>query len=278
MLNIPLNELLMLGAALIGAGALTGFLAGLFGVGGGAVIVPILFQVFTFLSVPDDVKMQLAIGSSLTIIIPTSVVSYRTHLAKGTPMVDVLKLWAIPIVLGVIAGAAIARFAPAVVFKAVFVVIASTNAFKLLFGKESWRFSTELPGKPLMRFYGVLTGLGSSLMGIGGGAITNMILPLHGVSMHRAVGTSAGVGVLISIPGALGYMAAGWPRMDILPPLSVGFVSLIGVALIAPTSAWIAPYGARLAHNLSKRTLEILFGIHLSLMAARFAWSIITGS
>lgn len=274
MLAIPFADLATLGIALLAAGVLTGILAGMFGVGGGAVIVPVLYQIFGFLGVPEEVRMHLCVGTSLAIIIPTSIQSYRTHRARGKVLEDVLKSWAIPVVLSVLAGGLIAAFAPALVLKLVFVVVAGANAIKQLAGRDDWRIAPDLPGIIGMRAYGVLIGLASALMGIGGGAISNMILTLHGKAIHNAVATSSGLGVLISIPGALSYIAAGWPKMAVLPPFSVGYVSLMGLALVAPVSAFAAPYGARLAHRLNKRTLEVAFGLFLLVVSLRFLWGI----
>lgn len=271
---IPLADLATLGLALLAAGVLTGLLAGMFGVGGGAVIVPVLYQIFTFLGVPEEVRMHLCVGTSLAIIIPTSIQSYRTHRAKGKVLEDVLKSWAIPVVISVLIGGLIAAFAPAIVLKLVFVIVAGANAVKQLAGRDDWRIAPDLPGIIGMRAYGVLIGLASALMGIGGGAISNMILTLHGKAIHNAVATSSGLGVLISIPGALSYIAAGWPKMAVLPPFSVGYVSLMGLLLVAPVSAFAAPYGARLAHRLPKRTLEVAFGMFLLIVSLRFLWGI----
>lgn len=276
MLGIPLGDLVTLVVALLGAGLVTGLLAGMFGVGGGAVIVPVLYQIFGFLNVPEDVRMHLCVGTSLAIIIPTSIQSFRAHRAKGKVLMEVLKLWAPPVVLSVIAGGAIAAFAPALVLKLVFVLVAGSNAIKLLSGRDDWRISNDLPGPTGMRAYGVLIGLASSLMGIGGGAISNMILSLHNKPIHNAVATSSGLGVLISVPGALAYIVAGWPKMAVLPPLSLGFVSLLGFALIAPTSTLVAPLGAKLAHSMPKRRLEIAFGVFLLLVSARFIWGLVS--
>lgn len=274
MFGLPLADLTFLAAALLGAGVITGLLAGLFGVGGGAVIVPVLYQIFGMVGVPEDHRMHLCVGTSLAIIIPTSISSFRTHMAKGKVMMDVLKAWALPVLAGVVLGSLIAAYAPGKVLMTVFAVVALTNATKLLAGRDSWRVAESLPGKGGLGVFGFVIGLASALMGIGGGVISNMYLTLHGVSMHAAVATSAGLGVLISIPGALGYVAAGWPNLDALPPLSLGYVSILGFLLVAPTSTFLAPYGARLAHNLPKRRLEVAFGLFLLLTASRFIWSL----
>jgi uncharacterized membrane protein YfcA len=126
-----------------------------------------------------------------------------------------------------------------------------------------------------MTVYAFLIGLGSSLMGVGGGSLSSMVLTLYGQPLHNAIATSAGIGVPITIAGAIGYVLAGLPHQAQLPPLSIGFVSIIGVALMAPISSLVAPYGARLAHALPKRQLEILFAIFLLAVAARFVVSLL---
>ncbi len=276
-LGVPLSELLWLALAIIVGGVITGLLAGLFGIGGGAVIVPVLYEVFRILDVPDAVRMQLCVGTSLAIIVPTTIQSYLTHRAKGLVVPGVLRLWALPAVLGVVCGAAIAYFAPAAVFKIAFVVIATFIATKFLFAGDRWNLGTDLPGPVPMRLYGFIIGLTSSLMGVSGGSLSNMGLTLYGKSIHQAVATSAGLGVPITIVGTLGYILAGWHDRALLPPLSLGFVSLIGVVIMAPVSSFAAPYGARLAHRLSRRTLEIAFSIFLLLISARFLVSIFYG-
>jgi uncharacterized membrane protein YfcA len=274
-LGVPLSELLLLAALIIVAGLVTGVLAGLFGIGGGALIVPVLYEVFRVLGVPDEVRFQLCVGTSIAIIVPTNVFSYFTHRGKGAVMMEVVRAWAVPAVIGVAAGSAIAAFAPGAVLKLAFVLIATVIAFKLLFGRETWRLDDDLPGSAAMASYGVFVGLSASLMGISGGSVSNMILTLYGKSIHKAVATSAALGVPITAAGTIGYILAGLPQQALLPPLSLGFVSLIGFALMAPVSSFTAPYGARLAHALSKRRLEIAFGCFLLAVCIRFAVSLI---
>lgn len=268
------SELIILAMVLLAAGTLTGVLAGLFGVGGGALMVPVLFETFGFLGVDDAARMPLAVGTSLAVIIPTSLKSYRSHLARGAVDSELLRRWAVPIVAGVLVGAVIARYASPVVMQAVFVVVAGVNAVKLISGTKRWDIAADLPGGWLLRAYGWAIGLLSSLMGIGGGQIANIIMTLHGRSIHQAVATSAGIGVLISIPGALGYVFAGWGRAD-LPPDALGFVSLLGVALFVPTTVMTASLGVRLAHSLSRRRLELAFGIFLALVSLRFVFAML---
>jgi uncharacterized membrane protein YfcA len=274
-LGVPLSELLLLAALIIVAGFVTGILAGLFGIGGGALIVPVLYEVFRVLGVPDEVRFQLCVGTSIAIIVPTNVFSYFTHRGKGAVMMDVVRAWAVPAVIGVAAGSAIAAFASGAVLKLAFVLIATVIAFKLLFGRATWRLADDLPGRAAMAAYGACVGLAASLMGISGGSVSNMILTLYGKPIHKAVATSAGLGVPITVAGTIGYILAGLPQQSLLPPLSLGFVSLIGFALMAPVSSFTAPYGARLAHALSKRRLEIAFGCFLLAVCIRFTASLI---
>jgi uncharacterized membrane protein YfcA len=272
--GIPLGELAWLAVAILVGGVATGILAGVFGIGGGAVIVPVLFEIFGVVGVSDDIRMQLCIGTSLAIIVPTTLRSYREHRSKGMVLEGVVRAWAIPAVAGVAVGAVTAVFAPGALFKIAFVVFAVFVASKLLFARESWQVSADLPSGPRMGLYGFVVGLCSSLMGVSGGSLSSLILTLYGKPMHQAVATSAGVGVPITIAGTLGYMLAGLPRESLMPPLSVGFVSLIGVVLLAPVSSLVAPYGARLAHVLSRRQLEVGFGAYLLLVAARIVASL----
>ena len=186
----------------------------MFGIGGGAVIVPVLYEVFRALGVSEEIRMQLCIGTSLAIIVPTTFRSYFTHRAEGIGRHDVVRLWTIPAIVGVVTGAALAAVAPASLFKAAFAVIAGVIAVKLLFGGERWQLGKRLPGRGPMLFYGYLVGLCSSLMGVSGGSVSNMILTLYGTSIHAAVATSAGLGVPIAVAGTIGLC---WPACPVRP-------------------------------------------------------------
>jgi len=271
-----------LALALIVAGAISGFLAGVFGIGGGAVLVPVFYECFRLIGVPLEVRMPLCIGTSLAIIIPTSIRSYQAHRVRGAVDMNVLRLWALPVLAGVVAGSVIARYAPERLFKVVFVLVAWSAAARLIFARSTWKLGDDLPGGLLMRAYGAVIGLLSTLMGIGGGLFTNLVMTFYSRPIHQSVATSAGLGVLISIPGALGYVYAGWPAAAHYPeiaalqfPFALGYVSLIGTALVMPTSLLTAPFGVRVAHALSKRTLEIAFGIYLLIVGSRFISSLV---
>jgi uncharacterized membrane protein YfcA len=270
LLGYPIGEIVLVALWIAGAGILVGILAGLFGIGGGAIIVPVLYEVFRALNVPEDIRMQMCIGTSLAIIVPTTIRSYIAHKKKGAVIPYVVRLWALPAIAGVAIGSVIATFAPAAVFKIAFVVFATFISIKMLFGGDRWNLGHELPGRFVLASYGFITGLFSSLVGVSGGAVSNAVLTLYGQPMQRAVATSAGVGVPITIAGTIGYILAGWPHMAQLPPLSIGFVSVIGFVLMAPVSSFTSGYGVRLAHWMPRRKLEIAFGILLMLVALRF--------
>jgi uncharacterized membrane protein YfcA len=273
-LGHSIGEIALLATWIAGAGILVGILAGLFGIGGGAIIVPVLYEVFRALGVPEDVRMQLCIGTSLAIIVPTTVRSYIAHKKKGAVIPQVVRIWAFPAVAGVAIGSVTAAYAPSPVFKIAFVIFAAFIATRMLFGSDRWNLGSELPRRGVLTAYGFITGLFSSLVGVSGGAVSNAVLTLYGQPMQRAVATSAGVGVPITIAGTIGYMLAGWRHLSELPPLSIGFVSLIGFVLMAPVSSYTATYGVRLAHWLPRRKLEIAFGIFLVLVSLRFLISL----
>jgi uncharacterized membrane protein YfcA len=275
LLGYPIGELAWLALLIVAAGAVTGVFSGLFGIGGGAVIVPVLYEVFRVLNVPEDVRMQMCIGTSLAIIVPTTFRSFVAHKKRGAVIPQVVRIWTVPAIIGVAIGSVAASYAPATVFKVAFVIFATFISIRMFAGGDRWSMGQELPGGFLMRFYGFVTGLFSSLVGVSGGAISNAVLTLYGQTMQRAVATSAGVGVPITIAGTIGYMLAGWPHLSQLPPLSVGFVSLFGVAFMAPVSSFTASYGVRLAHWLPRRKLEIGFAIFLMFASLRFIISLV---
>jgi uncharacterized protein len=278
------SELTELAFLLVAVGVLSGFLAGLFGIGGGAVLVPVFYECFRLAGVPLEVRMPLCIGTSLAIIIPTAVTSYRAHYARGAVDMEILKAWWLPVLIGVVAGSVTARYAPERLFKIVFVAVAWSAAARLLLARDNWKLGTDFPKGLLMRAYGLLVGLLSTLMGVGGGLFSNLLMTFYGRSIHQAVATSSALAVLISIPGALGYVYAGWPAAARFPdiaalqwPFALGYVSLIGAVLVMPTSLLTAPLGVRVAHAMSKRTLEIAFGCYLFIVGGRFLISLLNG-
>ncbi|MBH0239948.1 sulfite exporter TauE/SafE family protein [Methylobrevis albus] len=274
MLAVSPMELFELAAVVVAAGAISGLLAGLFGIGGGAVMVPVFYQLLGVIGVDESVRMHVAVATSTGVILPTSLRSYFAHKARGAVDMELLRGWVVWVPLGVILATALAAFISSEGLRAIFAVIALVLAARMLLNRDSWRLGTALPGNPGRAIFGSVLGFLSTLMGIGGGVINNTFMTLYGRSMHQAVATSSGVGVLISIPATIGYIVAGWGRPE-LPPFSLGFVNAVGVALLIPVSLWVTPYGVRLAHALSRRKLEILFGLFLISVSIKFGWSLL---
>jgi uncharacterized protein len=280
--GLDVSGLLELALLLVAVGALSGFLAGVFGIGGGAILVPVFYECFRLAGVPLEVRMPLCIGTSLAIIIPTSIRSYRAHYSRGAVDMEILRTWWLPVLTGVVAGSVTARYASERLFKIVFVMVAWSPAARLLLSRATWKFGDDLPKGALMKAYGFLVGLLSTLMGIGGGLFSNLLMTFYGRPIHQAVATSSALAVLISIPGALGYVYAGWPAAAHYPdvaalqlPFSIGYVSLIGTVLVMPTSLLTAPLGVRAAHAMSRRTLEMAFGCYLFVVGSRFVISLL---
>ncbi|MFQ5971940.1 MAG: sulfite exporter TauE/SafE family protein, partial [Alphaproteobacteria bacterium] len=249
-------------------------LAGLLGIGGGSILVPVLYEVFGALGVEDAVRMHLAVGTSLAVIIPTSFRSFAGHRARGAVDMDLVRSMALAVIAGVCLGALLARFSNEAVLQAIWVGAASLISLKLFLGMQNWQLADAIPGQPFRAIYGGLVGLLSTLMSIGGGVFITALMTFYGHTMQRAVATSSAFGPIISIPGALGFAWAGWGAAG-LPPGSLGYVSLLGALLIIPTSVLAAPFGVRIAHGLSRRKLELAFASFLAIVGVRFMVSLI---
>lgn len=262
-------------ALLLAAGAGAGVVAGLLGVGGGIVVVPVLFHLFTHLGIDEAVRMKLAVGTSLATIVATAWASARAHYKRGTVDREFLRAYGPPIVLGVLVGSATASLVRGPVLTGVFAAVALVVAAHIAFGNPRWRLG-EAPPQGLARWpLGGAIGALSAMMGIGGGTLTVPVMTLFGFPVHRAVGTAAAMGFVIGVPGTLGFVLGGFGQAG-LPPFSLGYVSLAGLALIAPTSMLCAPYGARLAHRLDTKALRRVFAVFLGFTSLRMFWSILT--
>ncbi len=268
-LGVPAGELVLLVAALLAAGLVAGFLAGLLGIGGGGVLVPVLYEIFGVLDVEPGIRMHLTLGTTIAVILPTALRSFATHRAKGAVDIDLLKRVAPFIVAGVIIGVLTAKVSSGATLKWVWAIAAGLVALKMALGREDWRLGDHLPSRPWPEIAAVAIGLLSTLMSIGGATFTVPLLTLYGFAILPAVATASGVGPMIALPGVIGYAWAGWGAQG-LPPFSVGYVNLLGLAIIAPVSVFAAPFGARLAHAIPRRRLELAFAAFLAFVSARF--------
>ena len=255
------------------SGIISGYLSGLFGIGGGAVLVPVFYQIFTELGVDIDVRMHVSVGTSLAVIVPTSVRSFLAHKANGKPDLDLLRSWLWTVPLGVALACAIAAIISGESLRVIFAFIALGISVRLLFNREHWRLGDKLPKNPIRNLCGGLMGFLSTFMGIGGGIFNNSFMTLFGRPIHEAIATSSGVGILVSIPGLTGYILAGW-GMSGLPPFSVGYVNVPMVLMVIPLTILAAPLGVKTVHKFSHRQIELAFGIFLLLVAFRFFGSL----
>ena len=267
--GMPAGELVMLVAALIVAGLAAGFLAGLLGIGGGGVLVPVLYEVFRILDVDPAIRMHMVLGTTLAIIVPTSLKSFAGHRAKGSVDMELWRRVAPWVVVGVVVGVLTAKVSSGAVLKWVWVFAAGLVSLKMALGREDWRIADALPPRPWSELAAGVIGFISTLMSIGGATFVVPLLTLYGYPILRAVATASGIGPLIALPGVVGFAWAGWDAPG-LPPLSVGYVSLIGMAIVAPLSVYAAPYGVRLAHNIPRRWLELAFAAFLASVSIRF--------
>lgn len=263
-----LLQLVLLVAGLALTGIVAGILAGLLGVGGGIVIVPVLYHVFSGIGIDEAVRMHLAVGTSLATIVATSMRSMRAHRAKDAVDADLLRGLALPIIAGVLLGSLIAGGVDGGALMAVFAAVALIVAIHMAFGRESWRIADVFPAGVTRAAIGAVIGLISVLMGIGGGTLGVPILNLYNIPIHRAVGTATGFGLIIAVPGTLAMILNGWGAPG-LPPFSLGYVNLIGFALIVPTTILAAPWGARIAHAISRPALRRAFAVFLALTSLR---------
>ena len=263
----------MLGAAMLATGTVAGVLAGLFGIGGGIVIVPVLEAALGLVGVDPAIRMHVAVGTSLATIVPTSISSARAHYRRGAVNVDIVRHWAAFVLAGALLGAWIASLVHSRVLALVFATLAFLVAIKMLFFPGSRNLTGQIPRGRLVTVIPTAIGCFSSMMGIGGGTFSVMTLTLFNEPIHRAVGTAALFGLVISLPGTLGFVAAGWGDVR-LPAGSLGFVNLLGFACIAPATVLAAPLGARIAHAFSARQLNMAFGVFLVIASLRLFYRV----
>ena len=268
-MELSAYALVALAGVAVLSGVVSGILAGVFGIGGGAVLVPVFYELMSLLGVDESIRMHLSVGTSLALIVPTSIRSLSAHRARGAVDNDLLRSMTLPVLIGVIGADLLAASISGVELRIIFAVMTLIFGLRLVLNRESWRVGTTVPGNPWRALVGVVIGFLSTLLGIGGGIMSNTFMTLYGRSLHQAVATSSGVGALIAIPGTLGYIWAGWGN-PLLPVGSTGFVNWIAFAIILPIALLVTPYGVRLAHALDKRQLEIGFGAFCLFVSIRF--------
>lgn len=268
---IDFQDLWLLVPLLLATGAFAGILAGLLGVGGGIVIVPILFHLFTGFGIETSLAMPLAVGTSLSTIVLTSIASARKHHAKGGIDLSLVQRWSLPVLIGVILGA----LSPSVIdgerIKTVFGVMLVLVSLHML-ASSRWRLELmqHLPPQPVQFIAALGIGGFSALLGIGGGTLVVPLLTLFAFPIHRAVSTASLFGLIISVPATLVYIANGWNIGD-LPPLTTGYVNWAVFAILVPMTMWFAPLGVKLAYRLNVPQLKRAFALFLCLVGLKMA-------
>ncbi len=271
--DVSLPLLISLIAGMAATGIVGGILAGLLGVGGGIVIVPVLYNILPFFGVDDDIRIHVAIGTSLAVIIPTSIASARSHYKKGSIDTALLKSWGPVIFIGVIIGTIVASFSDAGVLTLVFAVLALVVAANMAFRSENKPLSAGLPKSPFKEMLALFIGGFSAMMGIGGGTFTVPILTLCSYPIRMAVGTAAAVGLIIAIPGTTGFLISGL-EVENLPPGNIGYVNILGFLVIFPMATLFAPVGARIAHRINAGLLKKTFAFFLFVTSLRMFYSL----
>lgn len=271
-MDLNLTEIVPLVLGIMATGAIAGILSGLLGVGGGIVIVPVLFWVFDGLGFPPGLGMQVAVATSLVTVAFTAFSSARAHHARGSVDISIFKLWTPFMAVGALAGGAMAGIVSGRVLLVIFGTIALLVAYNLA-NPRSRVLATELPSahgaQPAMSGS---VGLVSAMMGIGSGTLGVPLMTAFSVPVHRAVGTAAALGLVIGVPASLAMILAGL-GVDGRPPFSIGYVNLVAVALILPLSIACAPLGARISHALEPIWIKRAFAVFLCLTSFRMLWS-----
>ncbi|MBO9420598.1 MULTISPECIES: sulfite exporter TauE/SafE family protein [Stappiaceae] len=272
--DLSFVSLALLAGALLATGLVAGIIAGLLGVGGGIVIVPVLYYMFTALKIDPAILMHVAVGTSLATILATGTSSARAHYNRGSVDMDLLKRWWWAIAIGVISGAMIAGNMSGGALTLVFGVVALLVSANMLLRKEGSALADKLPGSPIKELLGFLIGGISVMMGIGGGTLGVPTLTLFNYPIRKAVGTAAAIGLIIAVPGTLMSIFFGWGAEG-LPPLSLGYVNLIGFFLIIPASTFAAPLGAKIAHAIDPSKLKLIFALFLGFTGLRMIYDVL---
>jgi len=262
-----LTTLLPMLAMLLLAGAFAGLMAGLLGVGGGIILVPAYYYIFSTLGHGGDQLMQVCLATSLATIIITSMRSVSSHHKKGAVDWAILRSFAPGIVAGAIAGVFVAALLRSTQLQAIFGVLGITVGFYLAFGRASWRLGDRMPTGARSAGISSFIGFLSVLMGIGGGSFAVPTMSLFSVPIHRAVATAAGFGVLIAVPSVAGFLLVEIPDHS-RPPFSIGAVNIPAFIVTISMTLITAPYGAKLAHKLNAKILKRIFAVFLITIAS----------
>lgn len=266
-------DMVFLVGGVIATAITAGVMAGLLGVGGGIVLVPVLFWILSATDFAADISMHMAVATSLATIIFTSISSARAHHKRGAVDKDLLRRWAPGIILGALSGGLAAKYINGDGLRAIFGFIGVLVAINMATPK-TLVISDRLPASSAVHgAISYVTGFFSALMGIGGGTLSVPLLVAFSVEVRRAVGTASSFGILIAVPAVIGFIVAGWSIPD-RPPLSLGYVNLPAAAIILPFTVGFAPLGAKIAHSVDPKWIKRAFAIFLGITALRMLMSV----
>lgn len=258
-MDMTTETILLFAGSMLVAGVVAGIIAGLLGVGGGIVLVPAMFYLFTLMDVSPEVRMHLAVGTSLSTIIVTAWSSSRAHYKKGAVDIALLKGWGVWLFLGAIVGMAFFSSIKSVTLTFIFSIVTFLLAIYMLLAPQHEEGSDSLFPKGLLRgLYGIVVAGLSSIMGIGGGSLSVPLLTYYHYPIRRAVGTAAAVGLIIALPGTIGAFVSGLGDPN-LPPFSFGYVNLLAFAILIPVTGFFAPIGSKIAHSINPKYLRYAF-------------------
>ena len=266
---LDINEILNLLFVLSVAASVAGFIAGLLGVGGGIIIVPALYYAFTVLDFDIATRMHLSVGTSLAIIIPTSIISTKTHMEYDAVDFKLIKSFGIFILLGVIAGTFLAVNLKTPAFILFFSIMAFIVGLFFIFFREQLLKNPKMISDSAKNISGIIIGFISVLLGIGGGSLMVPFMRTFGYDIRRSIGTAAGVGFLIAVFGTITMITGGKILDNISTPYSVGYVNLIGFLVFVPVTMIMARVGAKAVYKIDKNILSKIFGIFLIIVSIR---------
>ena len=267
--TIDINEIINLLFVLSLAASIAGFMAGLLGVGGGIIIVPALYYAFTVLDFDIATRMHLSVGTSLAIIIPTSIISTKTHMEYDAVDFKLIKSFGIFILLGVIAGTFLAVNLKTPAFILFFSIMAFIVGLFFIFFREQLLKNPRMISDSAKNISGIVIGFISVLLGIGGGSLMVPFMRTFGYDIRRSIGTAAGVGILIAVFGTITMITGGKILDNISTPYSVGYVNLIGFLVFVPVTMIMARVGAKAVYKIDKNILSKIFGIFLIIVSIR---------
>jgi uncharacterized membrane protein YfcA len=262
--------IMQMSVLLLAIGAVAGFLSGLLGVGGGIIFVPALYFCLHAIGVDDSFAMRVAVGTSLSLICVTGATSAFAHWRRGSVDTESLRRWALPLVVSAVCGSLFAGVVNSHVLRIIFAcvtVVISIYMFIMGAPKAS-SFCLVIPVR-VQKAVMASIALISSLIGVGGAIMSVPFMVLMGYPMQRAAGTGAALGLMIALPGSVTYMITGLFHLDELPPYSVGYVNLLGLAMIIPASVLLAPLGVQASHSLPRDMLKRVFAVVLMIVSLR---------